>query len=94
MISDFTAVNHNYCKNWVTAKNTETNKMDRTWPKICKSRVLDFKSKTELIKVQGAFSSFNLDDNIEANFFTRIQEVKTKINLWMSRELTLMENLF
>ena len=53
------------------------------------SKILDFKSTKDPIKVLGAFLSYNQGKNIEANFFAKIRKMKTKLNLWLSRDLTL-----
>ena len=54
-----------------------------------KSMILEFKSTKDPIKVLGAFLSYNPDKNFELNFFSRFRRMKTKLNLWLSRELTL-----
>ena len=52
-------------------------------------RILEFKSTREPIKVLGIYLSYNQDKNIEENFLNRIRKMKTKLNLWLSRDLTL-----
>ena len=52
-------------------------------------KILEFKSTREPIKVLGPFLSYNQDKNIEENFLSRIRKMKTKLNLWLSRDLTL-----
>ena len=56
-----------------------------------KSKILEFKSTKEPIKVLGAFLSYNPDKNFELNFLSRFKGMKTKLNLWLSRDLTLYE---
>ena len=53
------------------------------------SNILEFKSTKNPIKVLGAFLSYNQNKNIENNFLSRIRKMKTKLNLWLSRDLTL-----
>ena len=52
-------------------------------------KILEFKSTREPIKVLGIYLSYNQDKNIEENFLNRIRKMKTKLNLWLSRDLTL-----
>ena len=54
---------------------------------ICK--ILEFKSTREPIKVLGICLSYNQDKNIEENFLSRIRKMKSKLKLWLSRDLTL-----
>ena len=51
--------------------------------------ILEFKSTREPLKVLGIFLSYNQDKNIDENFLSRIRKMKTKLNLWLSRDLTL-----
>jgi len=37
----------------------------------------------------GSFLSYNQSKNVEENFMNRIRKMKTKLNLWLSRDLTL-----
>ena len=53
------------------------------------SNILEFKSTKNPIKVLGTFRSYNQNKNIEENFFSRIRKMKIKLNLWLSRDLTL-----
>lgn len=53
------------------------------------SKILEFKSTREPIKILGTFISYNQDKNIEENFLSKIRKMKTKLNLWLSRDLTL-----
>lgn len=53
------------------------------------SNILEFKSTKNPIKVLGTFLSYNQNKNIEENFLSRIRKMKTKLNLWLSRDLTL-----
>ena len=52
-------------------------------------KLLEFKSTREPVKVLGIFLSYNQDKNIEEYFLSRIKKMKTKLNLWLSRDLTL-----
>ena len=52
-------------------------------------KVLEFKSTREPIKVLGIYLSYNQDRNIKENFLSRIRKMITKLNLWLSRDLTL-----
>ena len=54
-----------------------------------KSKILEFKSTKDPIKVLGAVLSYNPDKNFELNFLSRFRRMKTKLNLWLSRDLTL-----
>ena len=47
--------------------------------------ILEFKSTREPIKVLGIYLSYH----IEENFLSRIGKMKTKLNLWLSKDLTL-----
>ena len=53
------------------------------------SKILEFKSTKNPIKVLGTFLSYNQNKNIEENFLNRIRKMKTKLHLWLSRDLTL-----
>ena len=55
-------------------------------------KILEFKSTREPIKVLGICLSYNQDKNIEENFLSRIRKMKTKLKLWLSRDLTLYGN--
>ena len=57
--------------------------------KDSKLKVLDFKTTKELIKVLGIYLSYNSGKFIEENFFVKIEKMKTKLNLWLSRDLTI-----
>ena len=62
---------------WLGSKNQNT------------SKILEFKSIKEPIEVLGTFLSYIQDKNIEENFLSRIRKMKIKLNLWLSRDLTL-----
>ena len=57
--------------------------------KHSRSKILEFKSTKDPIKVLGTFLSYNQNKNVEENFMNRIRKMKTKLNLWLSRGLTL-----
>ena len=50
-----------------------------------KTKILEFHS----IKILGAYLSYNAVKNNDANFFSKIRKMKTKLNLWQTRDLTL-----
>ena len=53
------------------------------------SKILEFKSTKNPIKVPVMFPSHNQNKNIEENFVSRLGKMKTKLHLWLSRDLTL-----
>ena len=53
--------------------------------KYKKTKILEFHS----IKILGAHLSYNAVKNNDANFFSKIRKMKTKLNLWQTRDLTL-----
>ena len=53
------------------------------------SNILECKSTKNPIKVLGTFLSYNQNKNIEENFRSRIRRMKTKFQLWLSRDLTI-----
>ena len=55
--------------------------------KDSKIKVLDFKTTKEPIKVLGVNLSYNTNKFIEENFYAK--KMKTKLNLWLSRDLTI-----
>ena len=57
--------------------------------KKSKSKKLEFKSARDPVKVLGRFIPYNHDKKTEENSFTKIRKMKTKLNLWLSRDLTL-----
>lgn len=52
-------------------------------------KVLDFKTTKEPIKVLGVHLSYNKSKCTEKNFYDKINKMKTKLNLWLSRDLTI-----
>jgi len=54
-----------------------------------KSKILEFKSTKDQIKVLGAFLSYNPDKTFELNFLSRFKRMKTKLHLRLSRDLIL-----
>ena len=50
---------------------------------------MDFKCTTQPIKALGAFLSYDEDKNNEENFFSKIRKMKTKLNIWQIRDLSL-----
>ena len=57
--------------------------------KLSPSKILEFKCTKDPIKVLGSFLSYNQNKNVEENFMKRIRKMKTELNLWLSRDLTL-----
>ena len=57
--------------------------------KHSRSKILEFKGTKDPIKVLGTVLSYNQNKNVEENFMNRIRKMKTKLNLWLSRDLTL-----
>lgn len=54
-----------------------------------RSKILQFKSTEDPIKVLGTFLSYNQNENVEQNFVYTIRKMKIKLNLWLSTDLTL-----
>ena len=54
-----------------------------------KDKIMGFKCITEPIKALGAFLSYDEDKNNEENFFSKIRKMKTKLNIWQTRDLSL-----
>ena len=52
-------------------------------------KVLGFKTTKEPIKVLGVHLSYNTYKCTEENFHAKIKKMKTKLNLWLSRDLTI-----
>ena len=50
---------------------------------------MGFKCITEPIKALGAFLPYDGDKNNEENFFSKIRKMKTKLNIWHTRDLSL-----
>ena len=47
---------------------------------------MEFHSIKDFIKILGANLSYNADKNNDANFFSKIRKMKTKLNLWQRRD--------
>ena len=62
--------------------------------KHSRSKILEFKITKDAIKVLGSFLSYNQNKIVEENFMNRIRKMKTKLNLWLSRDLTLYRKSF
>ena len=54
-----------------------------------KDKTVGFKCITEPIKALGAFLSYDGDKNNEEKFFSKIRKMKTKLNIWQTRDLSL-----
>ena len=50
---------------------------------------MEFHSIKDPIKILGVHLSNNADKNNDANFFGKIRKMKTTLNLWQTRDLTL-----
>ena len=50
------------------------------------NKILAFHSIKETIKILGVHLSYNADKNNDANFFSKIRKMKTKLNLWQRRD--------
>ena len=50
---------------------------------------MEFHSIKDPIKILGVHLSYNGDKNNDANFFGKIRKMKTTLNLWQTRDLTL-----
>jgi len=57
--------------------------------KNSKSKILEFKSTRDPVKILGTFILYDHVKNAEENFLTKIRKMKTKLNSWLSRDLTL-----
>ena len=53
-----------------------------------KTKLLEFLGIKDPIKIPGAHLSYNADKNNDDNFFSKIRKMKTKLNLWQTRDLT------
>ena len=59
-----------------------------------KSKILEFKSTKDPIKVPGAFLFYNPDKNFELNFLSRFRRMKTKSQLiYIASTLSVPETL-
>jgi len=67
----------------------KTNAMWLGTMKHSRSKILELKSTKDPMKVLGSFLSYNQNKNVEENFKKSIRKMKTKLNLWLSRDLTL-----
>ena len=55
-----------------------------------KTKPLEINVSTNPIKILGTYISHDCDKNNNLNFFLKIQKMETKLNIWLSRDLTLM----
>ena len=53
-----------------------------------KEKILDFECIKQPIKTLGAFLSYDNDQNNEKNFFSKIRKMKTKLDIWQTRDLS------
>ena len=70
-------------------KKTETKAMWIGSSKTKNTKILEFRSTKVPIKILEAHLSYNVHKNNDANFFVKIRKMKTKLNLWQTRDLTL-----
>ena len=54
-----------------------------------KDKIMGLKCITEPIKALGAFLSYDEHKNNEENFFSKIRKMRTKLNIWQTRDLSL-----
>ena len=52
-------------------------------------KIFNFKTTNKPINVLGAHLSYNVIEYIKENFYLKIDKMKTKLNLWLSRDLTI-----
>ena len=52
-------------------------------------KVLGFKTTKEPIKILGVNLFYDTKKCIEENVYAKIKKMKTKLNLWLSRDLTI-----
>ena len=55
-----------------------------------KTKPLAIDITNEPTKTLGIYISYNRNKNNNQNFFIKIQKMETKLNVWLSRDLTLM----
>ena len=55
-----------------------------------KTRPLAIDITNEPTKTMGIYISYNRNNNNDHNFFITIQKMETKLNVWLSRDLSLM----
>ena len=55
-----------------------------------KTKPLEISVSTDPIKILGTYISHDRDKNNNLHFFLKIQKMETKLNIWLSRDLTLM----
>ena len=56
-----------------------------------KTKPLEINVSADPIKVLGTYNSHDCDKNNNLNFFLKIQKMETKLNIWLCRDLTLLE---
>ena len=57
--------------------------------KSSNAKILNFSCTKDPIKSLGTYLSYNEDKNNEENFVKKIRKMKIKLNLWLTRDLTL-----
>ena len=58
--------------------------------KNSKTKPLEINVSIDPIKILGTYISHDSDKNNNLNFFLKIQKMETKLNIWLSHDLTLM----
>ena len=61
--------------------------MDRL-SKANKDKITRFKCITEPIKALGEFLSYDGNKNNKEQFFSKIRKLKTRLNIWQTRDLS------
>ena len=54
-----------------------------------RNKPLDLKWFHSPVKILGIYFSYNIKENNELNFYKKIQKLKTKLDMWSSRNLTI-----
>ena len=55
-----------------------------------KTKPLEINVSNDPTKILGTYISHDSDKNNNLNFFLKIQKMETKLNIWLSRDLTLI----
>ena len=53
------------------------------------TKIVEFSIIKDPIKILEAHLLYNVDKNNDANFLRKIRKMKTKLNLWQTRDLTI-----
>lgn len=77
--------------------NLNKNKSQGLWlgsKRNCKEKPLNVEWPTEPIKALGVYFSYDEKAAEDMNFVTKIKQIKTLLNIWKSRRLTLSGKFF